>query len=68
MKELRDALDAVEPVARQALDLAYFGGLDIHAISEILGRPVADLRTLLRDTLLDLGAATRVEENARTIR
>lgn len=68
MKELREALDTIEPTARQALDLAYFGGLDIHAISEILNRPVPDLRVLLRDTLLGLSAATRTEENARTSR
>lgn len=59
MKELRDALEAIEPAVRQALELAYFRGLDIHAIAEIVDTPAHELRPLLREALLSLGAATR---------
>lgn len=59
MKELRDALEAIEPAVRQALELAYFRGLDIHAIAEIVGKPVHELRPLLREALLAMSAATR---------
>lgn len=64
-KVIRETLESMDPLARRALKLAYFGGLDIRAISEILGTPAAELRPILRDALLHLGAATRIQENAR---
>jgi DNA-directed RNA polymerase specialized sigma24 family protein len=64
VKVVRDCLDAMEPIARRALELAYFSGLDIQAIADVTGRPVSELRPMLRESLLRLGSATRIEEGA----
>lgn len=59
---VRDSLATLDPLAQQALDLAYFGGLNVQQIAEVTGKPASELRPILRDALLRLGAATRQQE------
>lgn len=59
---VRDSLATLDPLAQQALDLAYFGGLNVQQIAEVTGKPASELRPILRDALLRLGAATRQHE------
>ena len=62
VKAIRDCLDVMDPAARRALELAYYGGLGVQAIADIIGQPVSELRPILRDVLLRLGAATLIQQ------
>ena len=62
VKAIRDCLDGMDPAARRALELAYYGGLGVQAIADIIGQPVSELRPILRDVLLRLGAATGIQQ------
>ncbi len=53
---LRQQLERVEPMAARAIELAYYGGLNVTEIAEMLGQPVAALRATMRGALLQLGA------------
>ena len=54
------ALDSLEGLQRRALELAYFGGLSVDSIAEILREPVAGIRGALREGMLKLAVVTRV--------
>ena len=52
-------LDSLEGLPRRSLELAYFGGLTVEAIAEILSEPVAGVRVALREGMLKLATMTR---------
>ncbi len=53
------ALDSLEGLQRRALELAYFGGLSVDSIAEVLCEPVAGIRGALREGMLKLAVMTR---------
>lgn len=58
-KQVRDVLDRQPPEVRRALELAYFGGLPVSEIAELLAVPAPSLRTAMRRALLELGELGR---------
>ncbi|MFN0096225.1 MAG: hypothetical protein ACKVVT_15800 [Dehalococcoidia bacterium] len=62
---IRTGLTAVSPLARRALDLAYFGGAGVGEIAELLGEPLPSVRAALREALLTLGASVRQGQENR---
>ncbi|MCC6386975.1 MAG: hypothetical protein IT302_06305 [Dehalococcoidia bacterium] len=58
-KQVRDVLDRQPPAVRRALELAYFGGLPVSEICELLGVPAPPLRAAMRAALLELAALGR---------
>ncbi|MFN8506323.1 MAG: sigma factor-like helix-turn-helix DNA-binding protein [Dehalococcoidia bacterium] len=58
-KQVREVLARQQPEVRRALELAYFGGLPVSEISELLGMPAPPLRAAMRAALLELGALGR---------
>ncbi len=65
VNSVRESLATLEGTSRQALELAYYGGMSVAQIAAMLGRDEGEIRRLLREALLGLGAATR-EEGKRT--
>jgi DNA-directed RNA polymerase specialized sigma24 family protein len=55
----------LEPLARRAIELAYFGGLGVDAIGELLDVPAAQVRQALREGLLQLGTLIKDEQETR---
>ena len=53
------ALEALEGLQRRTLELAYFGGLTVDSIAEILREPVSGIRGALREGMLKLAVITR---------
>ena len=51
---LREQLPHLSDKHRQSIDLAYFGGLSLPAISELLALPLGTVKTRIRDGLLRL--------------
>lgn len=51
---LREQLPQLSDKQRQSIDLAYFGGLSLPAISELLALPLGTVKTRIRDGLLRL--------------
>lgn len=49
-----EALDRLDPLARQLLEIAFFGGRDHHQLVELSGRPPATVKTTLRRALASL--------------
>ena len=58
-EQVRDVLGRQRPEVRRALELAYFGGLPVSEISELLGVSAPPLRAALREVLLELAALAR---------
>jgi len=58
-KQVREVIGRQRPEVRRALELAYFGGLPVSEISELLGVAAPPLRAALREALLELGALDR---------
>jgi DNA-directed RNA polymerase specialized sigma24 family protein len=56
---VREGLAHMEPTTRRALELAYFGGMAVTDIAEVLGTPADTLRRSMREALLTLGSLTR---------
>ena len=52
---LRGQLPHLSAKQRQSIDLAYFGGLSLPAISQLLALPLGAVNTRIRDGLLLLG-------------
>lgn len=55
-KEVRAAVDALSPVQREALQLAYFEGLTYSEVADRLGIPLGTAKTRLRDGMTRLRA------------
>lgn len=53
-KEIRAAVAQLSPVQREALELAYFGGLTYVEVAERLGCPIGTAKTRLRDGIIRL--------------
>ena len=60
--ELERRLAELDLVARRSLELAYFGGLDVTAIGELLGAEATEVRRALRRGLLHVGSAIAAPE------
>ena len=52
--KVRAAVERLTPVQRQAIDLAYFGGLTYREVAESLDRPLGTIKTRMRSALLAL--------------
>jgi RNA polymerase sigma-70 factor (ECF subfamily) len=53
-KEIQTAFAQLSPLQREALELAYFGGLTYVEVAERLGCPVGTAKTRLRDGMIRL--------------
>ena len=61
---VRVGMNALDPFARRTLELAYFGGLGVAQIVELVGKPAPDVRAALRTALLTLGALSRAGQES----
>ena len=52
---LRDALAALTPLQRQAVNLAYFSGKTYREVAEEVGSPIGTVKTRMRSALTALG-------------
>ena len=63
---IRDGLAQVDQLGRRAVELAYFGGIGVNHVAEILGQPTNLVRAAMRRALLELGSLVRDEQETRT--
>jgi RNA polymerase sigma-70 factor (ECF subfamily) len=66
-KEVRIAFEQLSPLQREALELAYFGGLTYTEVAVRLGCPVGTAKTRLRDGMIRLrGLLGHLQEGGPT--
>jgi RNA polymerase sigma-70 factor, ECF subfamily len=53
-QQVRDALDSLTDLQRQAVELAYFGGYSYPEVAELLGAPLGTVKTRIRDGFVRL--------------
>ena len=63
---MRAALAQVEPAGRRAIELAFFGGVGVADIVEIIGDPATVVRAAMRAALLRIGELTRPGQETTT--
>jgi RNA polymerase sigma-70 factor (ECF subfamily) len=59
-QQVREALDALTDLQREAVELAYYGGYTYREVSELLDAPLGTIKTRMRDGLIRLRDAIGV--------
>lgn len=59
---VREGLAQVDALGRRAVELAYFGGVGVAQVAELLGQPPPAVRSAMRRALLELGSLLRDEQ------
>ena len=62
---IRDGFAQVDPLGRRAVELAYFGGVGVTEVADILGQPATTVRAAMRRALLALGSLVHDEHETR---
>ncbi|MDQ3439601.1 MAG: sigma-70 family RNA polymerase sigma factor [Planctomycetota bacterium] len=57
---VRGALAQLEPGQRRAIEMSFFDGLSHAQIAEQLGRPLGTVKTLIRQSLIELRQSVRI--------